>query len=186
MKEVTAKVQRYVGTSVDGRGFTEMQFDPDQDAVLFRDKDGDEIRLGTQGMSVMAKVLSTFVALLKRMVGGEVVADARPPRLAASQATIALRRLIYLEQWKSLGWTRKMVAGIRSSKAMRRRLPYDRLENGPLSSTTLRAVMMPRASLLASPLSDLPKTRTREIGTNVRLACFFRTPLFSEKRNALR
>jgi hypothetical protein len=67
MKEVVAKVQMYVGTRADGRGFTEMVFHPEQDAVIFRDKDGNEIRLDPQRMSTMVKELSAFTALLERI-----------------------------------------------------------------------------------------------------------------------
>jgi hypothetical protein len=67
MKEVVAKVQMYVGTRADGSGVTEMVFHPEQDAVIFRDKDGNEIRLDPQRMSTMVKELSAFTALLERI-----------------------------------------------------------------------------------------------------------------------
>jgi len=67
MEEVSAKVQMYVGTRADGRGFTEAVYDPDQLAVLFRDKDGNEIRLDPQSMQRTVKELAAFVALLERI-----------------------------------------------------------------------------------------------------------------------
>jgi hypothetical protein len=61
MQEVASKVQMYVGTRA------EMEFSPDRDAVLFRDKDGNEIRLDPLSMRAMAQELSPFVALLERI-----------------------------------------------------------------------------------------------------------------------
>ena len=45
----------------------EMEFSPDQDAVLSRDKDGNEIRLDPLSMRAMAQELCPFVALLERI-----------------------------------------------------------------------------------------------------------------------
>jgi hypothetical protein len=67
MNEASAKLQMYVGTRADGKGFTEAVYDPHQLAVLFRDKDGNEIRLDPQSMRTMVKELAAFIALLERI-----------------------------------------------------------------------------------------------------------------------
>jgi len=67
MKEVAAKVQMDVGTRADGRGVTEMEYNPHQLAVIFRDKDGNEVLLNPSRLRLTLKEFGEFVALLERL-----------------------------------------------------------------------------------------------------------------------
>lgn len=67
MKDAPAKVQMYVGESHDGKGYPEAEFNPYEQAVIFRDHHGNAIRLKPESMRQALREVTAFVELLERI-----------------------------------------------------------------------------------------------------------------------